>query len=244
MMDESRYFYAPNAMETNELPDDEAMHALRVLRLKSGDTMTLTDGKGNCYKAEVTLAATRKCQYRIVEKMPQEPQWRGRLRLAVAPTKTMERIEWMVEKSTEVGIDDFLFMTCKNSERRVARTGRLEKITISAVKQSLKARKPELHSLQNFKAIISSDFPGHKFIAHCHDDGKRKNLFEEMSKPTADGSDDIIVLIGPEGDFTEEEVREAVAAGYVPVTLGKSRLRTETAGLVAAIMMHMSRELE
>lgn len=240
-MNDTRFFYAPDAAENNELPDDEAMHALRVLRLKSGDEMMLTDGKGNCYRAEVTLAATRKCQFRILETLPQQPLWKGRLQIAVAPTKTMERMEWMVEKATEVGIDDIHFITCRNSERRVARTGRLQKIIVAAMKQSQKPWKPEIHSLQSFKSFIASEWHGRKYIAHCYDDMKRFDLFEELSKE-CDGNHDAMVLIGPEGDFTREEVAEALKAGFIPVCLSKSRLRTETAGVVATVMMHLSND--
>ena len=139
-MKETRYFYVPDAANQKELPSDEAMHALRVLRLKSGDEMFLMDGVGNYYRAEVTIAATHHCYYEIKECLPQEPQWKGHIHLAIAPTKMMDRMEWLVEKATEIGIDEFSFLNCQFSERRLLKTARLDKIVVSAVKQSHKGR--------------------------------------------------------------------------------------------------------
>ena len=133
-MKESRYFYVPDAANQTELPPDEAMHALRVLRLKGGDEMFLMDGTGCYYRAQVTIAATHHCYYEILETLPQQPQWQGRIHLAIAPTKMLERIEWMLEKATEVGIDEVSFVNCKFSERRILKTVRLEKIAVSAMK--------------------------------------------------------------------------------------------------------------
>ena len=143
-MKEARYFYVPDAANQNELPVDEAMHALRVLRLKGGDEMFLMDGIGNYYRAQVTIAATHHCYYEILEQLPQEPQWKGRVQLGIAPTKMLDRIEWMMEKATEVGVDEVSFLNCQFSERRLIKTTRLEKIVVSAVKQSHKAWKPVL----------------------------------------------------------------------------------------------------
>ena len=130
-MKEMRFFYAPEAQDQTELPEEEAMHALRVLRLTDGDEMTLMDGKGNFYQAEVTLAATRHCMYEIKEVMPQTRPWAGKIHLAIAPTKMMDRIEWMVEKATEVGIDEISFLNCSFSERRVIKILRIDKIVLS-----------------------------------------------------------------------------------------------------------------
>ena len=147
-MKEARYFFVPDAAQQTELPADEAMHALRVLRLKSGDEMFLMDGEGNYYRAQVTIAATHRCFYEILETMPQERQWQGRVHLAIAPTKMMDRIEWMVEKATEIGVDEVSFLNCQFSERRLVKTTRLEKIIVAAVKQSHKAYKPQLHEIE------------------------------------------------------------------------------------------------
>ena len=143
-MKEARFFFVPDAAHQTELPPEEAMHALRVLRLKADDEIFLMDGVGNYYRAQVTIAATHHCYYEILEQMPQEPQWKGHVHLAIAPTKMMERIEWLTEKATEIGVDEISFLNCKFSERRLVKIPRLEKIVISAVKQSHKAWKPRL----------------------------------------------------------------------------------------------------
>lgn len=238
-MKEARYFFVPDAAQQTELPADEAMHALRVLRLKSGDEMFLMDGEGNYYRAQVTIAATHRCFYEILETMPQERQWQGRVHLAIAPTKMMDRIEWMVEKATEIGVDEVSFLNCQFSERRLVKTTRLEKIVVSAVKQSHKAYKPQLHEIESFKAFIHEPREGRKFIAHCYEEVPRSYLFDELKKDG--GTEDATVMIGPEGDFSIEEVKMAVEAGWQSVHLGESRLRTETAGLSAIMMMQLAK---
>lgn len=238
-MKEARYFFVPDADQQTELPADEAMHALRVLRLKSGDEMFLMDGEGNYYRAQVTIAATHRCFYEILETMPQERQWQGRIHLAIAPTKMMDRIEWMVEKATEIGVDEVSFLNCQFSERRLVKTTRLEKIIVAAVKQSHKAYKPQLHEIESFKAFIHEPREGRKFIAHCYEEVPRSYLFEELKKDG--GTEDATVMIGPEGDFSIEEVKMAVEAGWQSVHLGESRLRTETAGLSAIMMMQLAK---
>ena len=225
-MKETRFFYVPNAGKLTELPLDEAMHALRVLRLKSGDEMFLMDGSGTFYKAEVTIAATKRCMYRIIGTLPQEKNWRGHLHLAVAPTKMMDRIEWLCEKATEVGVDEFSFLNCKFSERKVMRTVRW---------------KPQLNSLISFKDFIDTPRVGLKFIAHCYDEVKRIDFFDAIYNSEKSKSiSDITVLIGPEGDFSIDEVKYAINNGYISVSLGNSRLRTETAALSAVLMGHLA----
>jgi 16S rRNA (uracil1498-N3)-methyltransferase len=238
-MKEVRFFYAPDAASSTELPQEEAMHALRVLRLKAGDEMMLMDGKGSFYRAEVTLAHTHHCCYEIKESLPQQPQWKGRVHLAIAPTKLMDRIEWMTEKAVEVGIDELSFLNCQFSERRVVKVSRIDKIVVSAVKQSRKAWKPEVNEIVSFSDFIVQPREGRKYIAHCYDEISRTYLYEELQKPS--DSDDTLVLIGPEGDFSIDEVKKAVAHGYQSVHLGESRLRTETAGLAAIMMMQLTK---
>ena len=165
-MKEVRFFYAPNATTEHELPTDEAMHALRVLRLQSGDEMMLMDGVGNFYRAEVTLAHTKHCLYDIKEVMPQQPQWLGHIHLAIAPTKMMERMEWLVEKAVEVGVDEISFLNCQFSERRIVKLPRLDKIVIAATKQSHKAWKTVLNGITPFKDFIDQPREGGKYIAH------------------------------------------------------------------------------
>ena len=237
-MKEQRFFYAPDAATATELPQDEAMHAMRVLRLRSGDEMMLMDGKGNYYRAEITVAATHHCMYRIVETLPQPPMWQGHLHLAIAPTKMMDRMEWMLEKATELGIDEVSFINCQYSERKVMKTVRAEKIVVSAVKQSRKPWKPVLHEMRSFGRFLETPAVGRKYIAHCYEELERRDLFDELRKPA--DSLDTTIMIGPEGDFSISEVKEAMAAGYVGVSLGEARLRTETAGLAAVMMMQLS----
>ncbi|MBP3850505.1 MAG: 16S rRNA (uracil(1498)-N(3))-methyltransferase [Prevotella sp.] len=238
-MKEVRFFYAPDAATSTELPQEEAMHALRVLRLKAGDEMMLMDGKGSFYRAEVTLAHTHHCCYEIKESLPQQPQWKGRVHLAIAPTKLMDRIEWMTEKAVEIGVDELSFLNCQFSERRVVKVPRIEKIIVSAVKQSRKAWKPVINEIVPFSDFIAQPREGRKYIAHCYDEIPRTYLYEELQKPS--DTDDALVLIGPEGDFSIDEVRKAVASGYQSVHLGESRLRTETAGLAAVMMMQLTK---
>lgn len=239
-MKEMRFFYVPDAQQQTELPPDEAMHAMRVLRLKGGDEMLLMDGKGNYYRAEVTIAATHHCYYQIKECMPQDPQWKGHIHLAIAPTKTLDRIEWMMEKATEVGVDEISFLNCQFSERRLLKTTRLEKIAISAMKQSHKAWKPVLNDMEHLKRFLELPRKGKKYIAHCYNEIPRTYLFDELLKNEDD--EEVTVMIGPEGDFSIEEVKECIEKGYQSVHLGESRLRTETAGLVAVLMMQLAKK--
>ena len=238
-MKETRYFYVPEAATQQELPEEEANHAVRVLRLQPGDEIMLMDGKGCFYRAEVTVAASHHCNYQIVETLPQERQWHGHLHLAMAPTKMMDRVEWFAEKATEIGFDELSMLDCQFSERRQMKIARLEKILVSAVKQSRKAWKPELNEMQSFASLINTHTEGRRYIAHCYEEVPRTNLFDELRK---NANEDALVLVGPEGDFSIDEVRQAVAAGYVSVDLGQSRLRTETAGLAAVMMMHLSKQ--
>ena len=239
-MKESRYFYVPDAAQQNELPSDEATHATRVLRLKEGDELFLMDGEGSYFKARITVAASHHCYYEILEQLPQQPQWEGHLHLAIAPTKMIERMEWLIEKATEVGVDEFSFLNCAFSERKIVKLPRLDKIAVSAVKQSHKAWKPVLNEMETFKAFMEKPRQGRKYIAHCYEEVPRVNLFDELRKPSEEK--DITVLVGPEGDFSIEEVKQAVANGYQSVDLGKSRLRTETAGLAAVMMMQLAQQ--
>lgn len=242
-MKETRYFYVTDAATATELPEEEAQHAVRVLRLQAGDEMMLMDGNGVFYRAEVTLAVPHHCKYVIRETMPQERTWNGHLHLAMAPTKLMDRVEWMVEKATEIGFDELSLLNCKFSERKVVKTERLEKIVVSAVKQSRKGWKPIVNEMQPFKSFITTHTTGRRFIAHCYEEVPKQNLFHLLSEKTECSDEtEIIVLIGPEGDFSIDEVRMAVDAGFVSVDLGKSRLRTETAALSAVMMMQLSQQ--
>jgi RNA methyltransferase, RsmE family len=238
-MKETRYFYVPNAAHLQELPSDEASHAVRVLRLGTGDEMMLMDGQGCFYRAEVTVASNHHCMYAIQETMPQERPWQGHIHLAIAPTKLIDRMEWMIEKAVEIGIDEITFLDCKFSERRVVKTERLDKIAVSAMKQSRKAWKPILHEMTSFKEFIAADRGGAKYIAHCYEEVERTFLFDELKALAV--TEDVTILIGPEGDFSMDEVKDALVQGYHSVHLGTSRLRTETAGLAAVMMAQLSK---
>lgn len=230
-------FYTPDIQNRAELPAEEAAHAVRVLRLQAGDEVTLTDGKGNFYRAEISVASNKRCLVNILETQPQEPLWQGHLHIAMAPTKNMDRTEWFAEKATEIGFDELTFLNCRFSERKVIKTERIQKILVSAIKQSLKARLPRLNEMTDFNKFVRQPFNGQKFIAHCYEG--EKPLLRDVSKR----GQDALVLIGPEGDFSEEEVKTAVAQGFQPVSLGRSRLRTETAALVACHILNLQNQL-
>ena len=230
-------FYTPDIQNRAELPAEEASHAVRVLRLQAGDEVTLTDGKGNFYRAEISVASNKRCLVNILETQPQEPLWQGHLHIAMAPTKNMDRTEWFAEKATEIGFDELTFLNCRFSERKVIKTERIQKILVSAIKQSLKARLPRLNEMTDFNKFVRQPFNGQKFIAHCYEG--EKPLLKDILKQ----GEDALVLIGPEGDFSEEEVKTAVAQGFQPVSLGRSRLRTETAALVACHILNLQNQL-
>lgn len=241
-MKEIRFFYVPNADKVEELPQEEATHALRVLRLKAGDSINLMDGAGNFYQAEVTLATNKRCLYEINKVLPQNPAWRGKVHLAIAPTKMMDRIEWMAEKATEIGFGELSFLSCKFSERKTLRTDRIDKIVVSAVKQSHKAWKPIVNDMVSFKEFIATPRSGRKFICHCYEEVEKLDFFAELQKEDGNNAD-VTVLVGPEGDFSIDEVQMALAHGYESVSLGTSRLRTETAGLMAVAMSNLARRI-
>lgn len=230
-------FYTPNIKSNPELPEEESKHCLKVLRLTQGDEIMLTDGAGNFYKAVISTATNKRCLVAIQETIHQEPLWKGHLHIALAPTKNMDRNEWFAEKATEIGIDELTFLNCRYSERKVIKTDRIEKIVVSAMKQSLKARLPQINEMTAFDVFINQTTADQKFIAHCY--AGEKPLLKDVLQPGKDA----VVLIGPEGDFSEEEVQKAIAKGFMPISLGKSRLRTETAALVACFTLNELNQL-
>ena len=237
-MKETRYFYVPDAASTNELPAEEAAHASRVLRLESGDEVFLIDGTGCFFKVQLTLVTKGRCLYDIVERLPQEKTWNGRIAVAMAPTKVIDRVEWTLEKATEIGIDEFSLLNCAFSERRNVKLERLDKIVVAAVKQSRKAWKPLLNDLQPFESFVNRPRKGVKYIAHCYAEIDKKDLYGELLQ--LNGDEEVTILIGPEGDFSIDEVHLAMSKGYVPVSLGQSRLRTETAALAATMIAQLA----
>ena len=202
------------------------------------------DGQGTFCRAVISSASNHHCCYDILERESQNPAWQGHLHLAMAPTKLMDRVEWMAEKATEIGFDELTFLECQFSERRVVKTERVEKIIVSAMKQSHKAWKPKLNAMSGFDDFIRRHRSGDCFICHCYE---QTDVSGHSEKPflldvLCPGSP-ATVLIGPEGDFSLEEVRMAESFGYRSVTLGRSRLRTETAALVAVHMMQLKNQI-
>ena len=240
-MKEARYFYVPNAAEHNELPTDEAIHAIRVLRLKIGDDIFLIDGKGSFYEAVVTLANSKHCLYKITQTLVQNKTWKGHIHLAIAPTKDISRIEWLVEKATEIGFDEISFLNCQFSERKNLRIDRIERIVISAMKQSRKAWKPIVNNMLSFEDFMQKEVTGQKFICHCYNEIEKTDFFSNINNSGL--FEDITVLIGPEGDFSINEVHQALQQQYKSTTLGNSRLRTETAGLAAVLMANLANRI-
>ncbi len=205
---------------------EESRHIIKVLRKKEGDILTITNGKGFLFFAEINFANDKKCSA-IITKIEEKPKhWNYCLHVAIAPTKNNDRLEWFLEKATEIGIDEITPIICQNSERKIVKNDRLEKIILSAMKQSLKFTKPKLNEPISFNDFINKTANENIFIAHCE-------KTEKKSLKSVSLNDNYTILIGPEGDFSHDEIELANSKNATPITLGESRLRTETAGLVA-----------
>ncbi len=213
--------------------EEEGRHLLNVLRKKTGDLLQLTDGKGFFYEAELADAGKRQVLARILSKTAVSPRL-GRLHIAIAPTKQIERLEWFLEKATEIGVDEITPLICQRSERDVVRLDRLEKILVSAMKQSLRAWLPKLNPPTRFKDFAQKTGEAQKRLAWCSDEPL------PHLKDTLHAQQDAVIAIGPEGDFTPEEVKIAIANGFQGVSLGQARLRTETAGLMAVAVFNLN----
>ena len=221
-------FYTPDLQSDRYiLSEEESKHCVRVLRLTEGETLFLADGKGLFCKAEIVKSNPKACELVIVDKQFNYGKRDYRITIGVSPTKNIDRYEWFLEKATEIGIDEIIPVISRYSERKEIKPERLEKVMIAAMKQSIKAYLPELKPIHSFKETIKEPFSGLRFIAHCNK-GEKVLLRDAVIK----GSD-VLILIGPEGDFSEEEVEMAIKAGFIAVSLGDSRLRTETAALAA-----------
>jgi len=223
-------FYTPDidiASSTYYLNEEESKHSIRVLRLQSGDQVQLIDGKGNLFTADITDAHPKRTQLRIISVQQEFNKRNHYLHIAVAPTKNIERLEWFLEKATEIGIDEISLIITQRSERKEAKTERLNKIITSAIKQSIKAYHPVLNDAIPLVKLLSKPFAGQKFIAHCEpgDKAALKDQLRPLQK--------YLILIGPEGDFTPKEIEDALKNDFKAITLGESRLRTETAALEA-----------
>ncbi len=235
-------FYAPDIIPpVHTLSEEESRHAVKVLRLGTGARLHLVDGRGTLHEAEVVVASPRGCEVRVVSSVTDFCARGWRLVMGVAPTKNSDRFEWFLEKATEVGLDGVVPLECANSERRVFfKPERAQKVMVGAMKQSLKARLPVLEPLTPLRKVLESPFDGVKLIAHCRGEAEfpaspRIPVTEALMRGA-----DTLILIGPEGDFTAEEVALALRNGFVPVSLGPSRLRTETAALVAVTAAYLA----
>jgi 16S rRNA (uracil1498-N3)-methyltransferase len=230
-------FYTPDITSEKNytLSEPESKHAVRVLRLKVNDSLTLVDGKGTFYNAVIVNDNPKKCEVKI-SNTTQEDLTNPELHIAIAPTKNNERTEWFIEKCTEIGIKQITPTLCNHSERKKIKQERFEKTAISAMKQSLKASLPLINELTNFKDVVNQPFDGKKYIAHCYPENQKhfKDLYQK--------GENSLILIGPEGDFSQEEVALAIEKGFESITFGESRLRTETAGIVACTTFNLLNE--
>ncbi|MCM1163031.1 MAG: 16S rRNA (uracil(1498)-N(3))-methyltransferase [Muribaculaceae bacterium] len=227
-------FFSPDIAETLTLPESDSRHAVRVLRMAEGDELQVVDGRGNVYTCRLADAHSKHAAVEIVAVEHKPLPWPQRLAVAVAPTKHLDRMEWMVEKMTEIGVNDIIPLLCRRSERRELKTERLEKIAISAMKQSLKAVCPTVWPLTPFPDIINVMPEAQRFVAYCDPTIPRVD-FANACAPRRD----TLILIGPEGDFDPIEIQSALQAGFLPVTLGDNRLRTETAALYSLTVPHI-----
>ena len=228
-------FYAPQLREEQQLPEAEALHAIRALRTSVGDELLVTDGQGTLYETVVTAVDRRHCLLSITREEAWHKYWTAHWSIAVAPTKNIDRIEWMIEKMVEVGVDEIILLRTKHSERKHVHTERLERIVQSAMKQSQKALLPTLRTDVSITELFAEARQPVRLIAHCREGiGPNRVTIDRAFVP----GEDVLIAIGPEGDFTTEEIEEALRTGFVPITLGESRLRTETAGLIALQWLH------
>ncbi len=230
-------FYTPEITgDKYQLNEEESKHCIRVLRLKQGDIIHLADGKGNLFETSIIAENPKHCIVGVNNVQHEYLKRNFHLHISIAPTKNLGRIEWFLEKATEIGIDEITPLFCQHSERGHIKIERLEKVMIAAMKQSLKAYLPKLNEPVSFAKLTGNTYNGGKFIAYCEDEGI--SHLKDVYKPGSDA----LILIGPEGDFSKEEIMEAKNAGFIPITLGKSRLRTETAGVVVCTILNTINE--
>ena len=222
-------FYTPDISSSNyTLNEEESKHCIRVLRLKVGDLVNLVDGVGGFYSAKITTTSNKRVGLEVFERRSEYGRRDFKLHIAIAPTKNTDRLEWFLEKATEMGIDEITPIICQRSERRIVKLERLEKVITSAIKQSIKAYHPKLNKSVNFDEFVDLELCKKKFIAHCLPVDEKQYLSENIRK-----NEDCLILIGPEGDFTEDEIELALQKDFKAVTFGNTRLRTETAALAA-----------
>lgn len=231
-------FYAPDILETGCLPEGDSGHAVRVLRMHAGDSLHVVDGRGHVYTCLLADDHPKHAAVDIVGVSEEPPVWTTPLTVMVAPTKLNDRMEWLLEKLVEIGIDRFVPVRCARSERKEIKTERLVKIAVSAMKQSLKATLPQIDDMTPLSRALTDIETAQRFVGYCDADTPRRLLAGTL-RPGLSTS----ILIGPEGDFTAEEIEQSRKAGYVPVTMGDNRLRTETAALVGADTFHIINQI-
>ena len=229
-------FYCPDIASTLTLGEEDSKHCVKVLRMSEGDSIDVVDGNGTLYNCRITMAHPKRCAVEVLATERQLPHWGHQIVLGVAPTKNLDRMEWLAEKCVEMGIDRIIPLRCHNSERVVLKTERLKKIMVSAMKQSLKATLPQLDEMTPVEQVMAQSTAAIRCIAYCDEQLPReqRRTLADVYRPGTD----VMVLIGPEGDFSPQEVASALDAGFVPVTLGESRLRTETAGMMSVAAIH------
>lgn len=227
-------FFAPDIESTLTLPQSDSQHCVRVLRMQPGDELDVIDGRGHRFRCVLADAHSKHAAVEIIEKIDMPLCWSQQITVAVAPTKHMDRMEWMVEKLTEIGVNRIIPLLCRRSERKEIKTERLEKIAVSAMKQSLKSVMPEIYPMTPVREVINSFAEAQRFIAYCDPSIPRLNLSQVYQ-----AGKDAVIMIGPEGDFSPEEIKAALDAGWKPVTLGDNRLRTETAAIVGCDTFHI-----
>lgn len=227
-------FYAPDIESTLTLPQSDSQHAVRVLRMNVGDRLEVIDGKGHRFSCVLVDAHSKHAAVEIIDKTDMPLCWSQQIVAAVAPTKHLDRMEWMVEKLTEIGVNRIIPLLCRRSERKEIKTERLEKIAVSAMKQSLKSVLPVISPMTPVMTVINDFSQAQRFVAYCDADTPRVDLTGAY-RPFADA----VIMIGPEGDFAPEEIRSAIDSGWQPVTLGDNRLRTETAAISAVDTFHI-----
>lgn len=226
-------FYLENPKNQITLSTEESRHTTKVLRKKEGDILNFTDGKGKLYKAKITVVDKKRCQLNIISSQNKEKQHNYYLHIGIAPTKNIDRFEWFLEKAAEIGIDEITPIICSRSERKIVKTDRSKRILCSAIKQSLKYYLPKINETITLKKFLKKEFDGNKYIAHC-EDLKREDLTKIKRKSKT------LILIGPEGDFSQAEIELALQNKFTSVSLGTSRLRTETAGVIATHTINIS----
>lgn len=235
-------FYCPN-IESGTLPEEESLHCVQVLRAQVGEHIMITNGYGMIFEAEVTNPHRKHCEFRILKQTEPDPLHEGYVHIAIAPTKNIDRLEWMLEKCTEMGVDEITPLLCRFSERKTINQERLQKIVISAAKQSLKATFPRLNPLTPFADFVKQNQEQDRLIAHCmnNEEADSTDLQHNYAASTdkhalqncVTRGNSVCILIGPEGDFSPEEIKLAIELDWKPISLGRARLRTETAGVVA-----------